>query len=270
MVCELARNYAEVGASQSAKDKPTLLSLPISKIPDLMADFAGLCFIAGFGPAAGAFQEILRIIGQPFKLVIVAGHHHHRVADIDGMVCAEAKFTAGLEFGCDHVNRAVIHHAAFGVAGFGPRIGVKEVGKAERAIRDAAQDVQCIAHVKPDIGEALVAHMAQCGDDAVQKGFGSDKAVIRQHVRTLRHMFAAAKSDLEMEWAIIAEQIFCCDRAFGGNRNGGQQCVYKLLLGGAKFMPFDSAIEAVQLRWVAGLAGRVGRALIVISHCGGA
>jgi len=228
----------------------------IAEIPDFVAvDGAGLVFVTGFGPAAGAFLEILWFIDQPFELVGVALHDHQRVAQIDVMIGAEAEFAAGLELGGEHVNRTIVHHAALGMARLWPWVGVKQIEEAERAIGDAGEDFERVAVVDADVAQGRVARAAfavaatvDMGErlgHAVDERLGADEAVIGQHVGAEGHMFAAAKADFEMQRAGVAEQVLRRDFASQGHRDAGEQRVHEVLLARAQGFALGSAIEAV-------------------------
>ena len=77
----------------STPDLPS--NTPPAKIPDFVA-IHGPCLVlvSRFGPAAGALLEIAGPFAQPLELVAVAAHHHQRVAQVDGMVGAEAELAA--------------------------------------------------------------------------------------------------------------------------------------------------------------------------------
>ena len=60
--------------------------------------------------------------------------------------------------------------------------------------------------VQADVGEMLVADMAERRGDAVEEGLGADEAVIGQQIGAESEMLAGAEADLEMERAIVAEQ----------------------------------------------------------------
>jgi hypothetical protein len=66
-------------------------------------------------------------------------------------------------------------------------------------------------------------------------------------------MLAAAKADLEMERAVLAEQKLCRHRPFGGHGDLGQQRFDQPFLGRAQGLALGAAIEAVDRRGIAGL-----------------
>ena len=57
-----------------------------------------------------------------------------------------------------------------------------------------------------DVGEMLVADVAERGGDAVEERLGADEAVVGQHVGAVGEMLARAEADLEMQRAVVAEQ----------------------------------------------------------------
>ena len=138
------------------------------------------------------------------------------------MIGAEAELAAGLELARDHRDRAGVHHPALGVARLGPGVGMEQIDEAERSVGDAAQHGQGIAHMEADIAERAVANMAKRGDDTVQERLAADEAMVGQQIGAPSHMLAAAEADLEMEWAVIAEQIRGGDRPFVRHGHGGQ------------------------------------------------
>jgi hypothetical protein len=83
----------------------------------------------------------------------MALHHHQGVAQIHRMVGAETEFPARLQLGRDQLNRAVVHHAALGMARLGPGIGVQQIGKGQRIVRDTTQNLQSIAMVDAHVGD---------------------------------------------------------------------------------------------------------------------
>ena len=60
--------------------------------------------------------------------------------------------------------------------------------------------------MQADIGEPLVADMAERGRDAVEERLAADEAMIGQQVGAIGEMLAAAEADLEVQRAVIAEQ----------------------------------------------------------------
>jgi hypothetical protein len=100
--------------------------------------------------------------------------------------------------------------------------------------------------VKPDIGEALVAHMAERSDHAVEERLAADEAVIGQKVGAVSEMLAAAEADLEMEGAPttfgIAEQRPGVERAGLGHRDGREQLLEQRRLPGAQFVAGAPAV----------------------------
>jgi hypothetical protein len=93
----------------------------------------------------------------------------------------------------------VIDHAPLGMARLGPGIGVEQVNEAQRGVRQALQHLQRVAHVQADVGEALIAHMAERADDAVEERLAADEAVVRQEIGAVGEMLPRTEADLEME-----------------------------------------------------------------------
>ena len=136
----------------------------------------------------------------------MALHHHQRPVEIGRIVGREAELAARLELGGEQVDRAVVDHPPLGVARLGPRVGVEQIEEAQRAVGHALQHLERIAAPQADIGEMLVADMAERGRDAVEERLGADEAVVGQHVGAVGEMLARAEADLEMKRAILAEQ----------------------------------------------------------------
>ena len=57
-----------------------------------------------------------------------------------------------------------------------------------------------------DVGQPLVADMAERLGDAVEERLAADEAMIGQQVGAIGEMLAAAEADLEVKRAIVAEQ----------------------------------------------------------------
>ncbi len=64
-----------------------------------------------------------------------------------------------------------------------------------------------------NIGQPLVADMAECLGDAVDEWLAADEAMIGEQVRAVRQMLAAAEADFKVERAIVAEQALGRDLA---------------------------------------------------------
>src|SRR5437868_13784484 len=64
---------------------------------------ARLRTIAGFNPAAGRFEEVLRTLGPPFELMPVALHHHQRPDQIGRVIGREPELAGGVERGREQV-----------------------------------------------------------------------------------------------------------------------------------------------------------------------
>ena len=174
----------------------------------------------------------------------VALHHHQRPVEIGRIVGGQAEFAAGLELGREQVDRAVIDHPPLGVARLGPRVGVEQIEEAQRAVGHALEHFERIAAPQPDIGEMLVADVAERGRDAVEERLGADEAVVGQHVGALGEMLAGAEADLEMERAVVAEQALRGDFAVGRHRDLRQQRVDQLLLALAQFVAASTGRKA--------------------------
>jgi hypothetical protein len=223
----------------------------------MSVDRAGFVFIAGFGPATWAVLELRGRIAEPFKLVIVATHHHQRVAQVDRVIGAKAELAARLQLRREQIERAVVHHPPLGVARLGPGIGVEQIEETERAIRNPRQHFQRITVVDPDIAQrgmraTISIDMNQRLGHPVEERFGPDEAVIGQHIGARRHMLTPAKADFKMQRALIPEQRLRSDRAFCGHGNARQQGVNQSLLAGAQRFAFGTAIEPVERQRIAG------------------
>ena len=81
-----------------------------------------------------------------------------------------------------------------------------------------------------DVGEVLVADVAERGRDAVDERLGADEAVVGKQVGAGGEMLARAEADLEVQGAVVAEQALRSDFAVGGHGDLGQQRVDQLLL----------------------------------------
>ena len=77
--------------------------------------------------------------------------------------------------------------------------------------------------MEADVGEVLVADMAERGGDAVEERLAADEAVVGQQVGAVGEMLAAAEADLEMQRAVVAEQALGGDLALCRHRDRGQQ-----------------------------------------------
>src|SRR5690606_42056130 len=98
----------------------------------------------------------------------------------------------------------------------------------------------------------IAADVDQSLRDTVEERLGTDKSMIGQHVRARCHMLAAAKADLEMQWACLPEQALRRHFAFLGHGNLRKQMVDKILLSRAQGLPLGAAVETVQCGRVAG------------------
>ena len=83
---------------------------------------------------------------------------------------------------------------------------MEQIEEAQRPVGNALKHVQRIAAPQADVGEMLVADVAERRRDAVEERLGADEAVIGEHVGAVGEMLARAEADLEMERAILAEQ----------------------------------------------------------------
>ena len=92
------------------------------------------------------------------------------------------------------------------MARLGPGVGVEQIEEAQAPVGHALEHVERVAAPQADIGEMLVADMAERGRDSVEERLGADEAMVGQHVGALGEMLAAAEADLEMERAVFAEQ----------------------------------------------------------------
>ncbi len=171
-----------------------------------------------------------RPLDQPFELARKPAHHHQRVAQIHGVVSAEAELAAGLQLVSDQPHRAVVHHPPLGVLGLGPGVGMEQIEHRQRPIGHAAQHLQRIAEVDADIAQRAIAHMRERLCYSIDEGFGADEAVIGQQIGTVRQMLAATEADLEVKRARIAEQAGRIDWPIAGDRDPGQQGVDQHLL----------------------------------------
>ena len=93
--------------------------------------------------------------------------------EIGRIVGREAELAARLQLGREQVDRAVVDHPPLGVARLGPRVGVEQIEEAQRAVGHAPKHVERVAAPQADIGEMLVADMAERGRDAVEERLGS-------------------------------------------------------------------------------------------------
>ena len=165
--------------------------------------------------------------------------------EIGRVVGRQAELAAGLQLGREQVDRAVVDHPPLGVPRLGPRVGVEQIEEAQRAVGNALEHLERVAAPQPDIGEMLVADVAERGGDAVEERLGADEAVVGQHVGAVGEMLARAEADLEMQRAVIAEQAArAVTSPSAGTAICGQQVVDQLLLALAQFMPASTARRA--------------------------
>src|SRR4051794_40667034 len=102
----------------------------------------------------------------------------------------------------------------------------------------------------------LVANVPKSRRDPIEKGLGANEAVVGQHIGAIGEMLAGAKADLEMKWAVIAEQPLGGDFALLGHRDRRQQPLDELLLTLAQLVTARSAIEPVECQRIARLERR--------------
>ena len=138
---------------------------------------------------------------------------------------------------------------------------MEQIDEAERAVGNAGEHLERVAHMDADIAKALIADVAERGDDAVQEGLAADEAMVGKKIGAIGEMFAAAEADFEMERAVVAEKAGGGHVAFFGNGEGGQQRVDQLLLAGAELVSRLTAIEAVERGRIAGFVRGHERAL---------
>ena len=168
------------------------------------------------------------------------------------MIGAEAEFPAGPQFARDQVDRPVVHHPPLGMAGLGPGVGVKQIDHRQRAIGNAVQHLQRVAHVDADIAQLAIADVDQRLRNAIDEGFCPDEAVIGQQVGAEGEMLAATKADLEMQRAVIAEQDRRRNLALLGHGNARQQVIDQRLLAYPQGFALGAAIEPVERGRIAG------------------
>ena len=208
-----------------------------------MAKPSCFAFVACFGPIVGAGEEVFRAQNLPVKIASSV-HLHHRPADVDRVIGAKTEFAAGFEFRRDPVKRAGVHHPPFGVARLAPRIGVEEVDTLKRRIGQPREHIKRVTHVQPDIAQPATFDMDKRTDDAIEKRFAADKAVIGASGGLGREMFSCAKADFELKRTIITEQYICRQRPIS-HRNLRQQIFYKRRLPLTQFMAAASPVKAV-------------------------
>jgi erythromycin esterase-like protein len=106
---------------------------------------------------------------------------------------------------------------------------------------------------------AIVAvHMGQRLGHAIEERLGADEAMVGQQIGAIGHVLAAAKADLEMQRAIVAEQRLRRHRAFRRHRDARQQGIDKRLLALAQGLALGAAIESVERGRIAGFVCRHG------------
>ena len=190
----------------------------------------------------------------------MALHHHQRPVEIGRVIGRNAEFAAGLHLGRDQGERPVVHHPPLGMARLGPGVGMQQIDHRQRPVRQPAEHVERIAHVDPDIGQPLVADMAERLGDAIEERLAADEAMVGQQVGAIGEMLAAAEADLEMQRAVIAEQPLGGDFPLGGHRNRRQQRLHQLRLALAQLVAARPAVKPVEGRRVALLVRGHGRA----------
>src|SRR3546814_17944692 len=77
--------------------------------------------------------------------------------------------------------------------------------------------------MKANIGEMLVADMAERPDDAVQERLAADEAMIREQIGAVGEMLAGTDADLEMQGTLGSEQADGIDRPLLGQADRRQQ-----------------------------------------------
>ena len=107
---------------------------------------------------------------------------------------------------------------------------MKQIEEAQRWVRDALKHVERIAAPQADVGQMLVADVAERRGDAVEERLGADEAMIGEHVGAVGEMLARAEADLEMQRAILSKQSRGRDLALGRNLDLREQRVDELLL----------------------------------------
>ena len=110
------------------------------------------------------------------------------------------------------------------------------------------------------IAQRALTHVNEGLRHPVDERFGSDETVIGKQVGPIGQMLAAAKTDLEMQRAIIAEQALSRDRAIGRDRDLGQQLVDQFLLSCAQGLALAATVEPVERGGIACFECRHARA----------
>lgn len=223
----------------------------VSKVPDLVpVNITGFCFITGFRPATGSHLEITGHLCKPFELVGMSAHDHERVAQIDRMVGAKAKLSAGSQFAREQIHWSVVHHAPLGMARLGPGIGMEQVEKRKRSIGNASQHFQSVAMMDAHIADrsmsaAIAIDVGQCLRNAIQKRLGANKAVIWQHIGTECHVLTTTEANFKMQRTVAIEQTLRGHGPFSGHSDLRQQVIHQRLLTGAQRLTLGTAIKAI-------------------------
>src|SRR3546814_5848489 len=97
--------------------------------------------------------------------------------------------------------------------------------------------------MKANIGEMLVADMAERPDDAVQERLAADEAMIREQIGAVGEMLAGTEADLEMQGTLGSEQADGIDRPLLGQADRRQQLFDQGGLPLAELMTGSPAVE---------------------------
>lgn len=130
------------------------------------------------------------------------------VLDVGG----EAEDRAGLQHARQLGQRGRRDKAALVVARFGPGIGIEEIGRIERSVRQLDKQLQRIVGEEPDIAETVLVDRFEQLGDAARKDFAADEAGGGIFCRDARQMLAAAGADLKFDACRTLEQRYRIER----------------------------------------------------------
>jgi len=152
--------------------------------------------VAGLGIAKPRLAPVIGALGRPNEIAR-AKEPGERPLGVVRPVSRKAKLATRRDHACERRHIFVRHETALPMPPLRPRIGIQQIDARERMRRQPGEQLDCIAVMQANVGEAEFIDRDQRLGHAVDEWLAADEAGARMRLRLRDQVLGAAKANLE-------------------------------------------------------------------------